>query len=512
MQRAHIGKDRKICIAPETGILLDTERPNRLVKESIELARKVIFPVDDAAQRKDLEAEFEAYWTEDDVTAAFSICDPTGASGQIVLAELGWAGKGRILLAPDLATARQWCAASRMVLAQPKSSYLMRLTSLFCPPRFDTRMSLNDLLRLVEVHASSESREALTTWLRESGLPSLVLLSAPLSDGSSDAVFAVQIPRLSGQAAKDAQRGFRPGHVPKGREVALGRPLPVRRIGVARGDQAFVLVRGGGEPSLLKRRVVVVGCGAVGSHVAASLAASGVGSLILIDPEELEPSNIHRHLLGATDLGRNKAEALAERVRERFPLASTQAVSKKIEEVLELTPEAVTGVDLVLIALGEETLELRLNEFLGGMVDRIHVWLEPLGLGGHVLATGIRGQAGCLACLYRRNDSGLPLNMAALAEPNQQFQRSLGGCRGTFTPYGVLDAQRAAIEAVRESIRLLTDAEAPPALTSWLVTPTAFVASGLKMSPRGQSIAPGTRISRQDFARPDCAVCAAKGT
>jgi len=295
--------------------------------------------------------------------------------------------------------------------------------------------------------------------------------------------------------------------VPRGIEIALARSLPVKRIEVTRGDPRFVLVRGGGEPDLLGQRVVVVGCGAVGSHAAASLAASGVASLVLIDPEVLEPANIHRHLLGAVDLERNKAEALAERLRERFPLASIDAVPRRIEDVLDATPDAVTSANLVLLALGDETLELRLNELFGDIVRRVHVWLEPLGLGGHVLATGFRGQPGCVACLYARSPSGLLFNMAGLAEPNQQFQKNLGGCRGTFTPYGAIDAQRAAIEATREAMRLLTNPEAGPALTSWVVSPEVFLANDLRLSPRGRGIAPGTMLTRQDFPRPDCSSC-----
>lgn len=511
VRRPHIGKDHKICIAPDTGLLLDTEHPERLVEESIERAQNVLFPVDDVAQSRDLEAEFQAYWTEEEGTGILSICVPANPTGQIVLGQLGQAGNPRILLAPTLEIARKWADATRMPLAELRAAYFVRLTSLFPPPGFDTRTSLDEMLRLVEARASTDIREKLEDWLKANGLPRMVLLSAPLTDRSSNTEFAVTVPQLSGEAAKNAQRGFRPGHVPGAREVGFARPLPVRRMEVARGDQAYVLARGGGNPNLLARRVTVVGCGAVGSHAAGSLAASGVGSLLLIDPEELESGNIHRHLLGAADLGQKKVEALAVRLRERFPQASIEAVARKIEEVLEEKPEMVTGTDLVFVALGDETLELRLNDFLGDAVGRIHVWLEPLGLGGHVLATGIRSRPGCLDCLYHRDASGLMVNMAGLAEPNQQFQKNLGGCRGTFTPYGVLDAQRAAVEAVRESIRLMTEPEPQPALTSWVVSAAAFVESGLRLSSRGRPITPGTLLARRDFARPDCRVCGQDG-
>ena len=61
-------------------------------------------------------------------------------------------------------------------------------------------------------------------------------------------------------------------------------------------------------------RVCVIGLGGVGSWAVEALARSGVGSLTLIDPDEVCISNTNRQLNALSDtVGRPKASVLAER-------------------------------------------------------------------------------------------------------------------------------------------------------------------------------------------------------
>lgn len=56
----------------------------------------------------------------------------------------------------------------------------------------------------------------------------------------------------------------------------------------------------------------VIGCGGVGSYLVPVLAKL-VEDILLMDGDTLEPKNLDRQQFRASDLGRNKAEALAER-------------------------------------------------------------------------------------------------------------------------------------------------------------------------------------------------------
>lgn len=62
--------------------------------------------------------------------------------------------------------------------------------------------------------------------------------------------------------------------------------------------------------------VSVLGLGTVGSHAAVELARLGIGSLYLVDGDSVEPENLPSQAYTLSDVGRAKAEACADRVRE----------------------------------------------------------------------------------------------------------------------------------------------------------------------------------------------------
>lgn len=63
--------------------------------------------------------------------------------------------------------------------------------------------------------------------------------------------------------------------------------------------------------------VMVVGCGAVGSFAAEALARTGVGTLILVDFDNIAASNINRQLFATqSTLGRAKVDAAAARIAD----------------------------------------------------------------------------------------------------------------------------------------------------------------------------------------------------
>lgn len=73
--------------------------------------------------------------------------------------------------------------------------------------------------------------------------------------------------------------------------------------------------------ALKGKTVALVGCGSVGSKVAASLARAGVGSFILVDGDILFPGNIVRNDLDQRSIGLNKPDAVMARIQEINPFA-----------------------------------------------------------------------------------------------------------------------------------------------------------------------------------------------
>ena len=78
-----------------------------------------------------------------------------------------------------------------------------------------------------------------------------------------------------------------------------------------------------GMERLAKARVAVFGLGGVGGYAVEALARSGVGTLDLIDHDEVGLTNLNRQILAThRTLGRSKAAAARERVLEIAPAAA----------------------------------------------------------------------------------------------------------------------------------------------------------------------------------------------
>jgi len=93
-----------------------------------------------------------------------------------------------------------------------------------------------------------------------------------------------------------------------------------------RFDRTARLIGDAGVARLASATVTVLGVGGVGSFAAEALARSGVGRIILVDYDRVCVTNVNRqvHAVKAT-LGKPKAEAMAERLRQINPDAVVEA-------------------------------------------------------------------------------------------------------------------------------------------------------------------------------------------
>ena len=79
-------------------------------------------------------------------------------------------------------------------------------------------------------------------------------------------------------------------------------------------------------------KVAIAGLGGLGSNIAVALARIGVGSLLLVDFDVVEPSNLNRQSYYVEHLGRPKTEALSEQLRKINPYITIHAEQVKIDE------------------------------------------------------------------------------------------------------------------------------------------------------------------------------------
>src|ERR1700730_4742586 len=75
-----------------------------------------------------------------------------------------------------------------------------------------------------------------------------------------------------------------------------------------------------GQRRLNAARVLCIGAGGLGSPAALYLAAAGVGKIGIVDPDDVDLSNLQRQILhGTKDVGRKKVESARDRLREMNP-------------------------------------------------------------------------------------------------------------------------------------------------------------------------------------------------
>ena len=103
-----------------------------------------------------------------------------------------------------------------------------------------------------------------------------------------------------------------------------------------------------GQQKLQEAKILVVGCGGLGSLIAVYLASSGIGKLHLIDFDRVDISNLHRQVFySLQDVGFSKSERLANFITQRAPFTevsfSEEAVTKK--NAIELISEFDVIVD-----------------------------------------------------------------------------------------------------------------------------------------------------------------------
>lgn len=114
-----------------------------------------------------------------------------------------------------------------------------------------------------------------------------------------------------------------------------------------RFDRAARLFTEPGLHTLMRKHVMVIGVGGVGSFAAEALARSGVGRLSLVDFDKVCVTNSNRqlHTMKGT-VGRLKVEVMAERLRLVHPTAVIDAIPKfynaqASDELLATAPDLV---------------------------------------------------------------------------------------------------------------------------------------------------------------------------
>ena len=250
-----------------------------------------------------------------------------------------------------------------------------------------------------------------------------------------------------------------------------------------------IIPRSGADISLQNKKVLLVGCGSVGSQIANQLASTGIGHLTLVDPDSLSLDNLYRHSLPTSYVNWPKTFGLIIELQNKYPWLDTD---QKFCGLLDLRDESLlNSFDLVIIAIGSPSQERIFHDFcIKNEIETavINTWVEGYGIGGHA-TLDIPECLGCLRCAYVNSldfSRGLASNLNFL-KSDQSLTKNMAGCGNAFLPYSNLTAIQTALIASGLASKFLLGEITQSSKVSWKGSPTDVINNGFELTDRYQA-------------------------
>lgn len=190
-----------------------------------------------------------------------------------------------------------------------------------------------------------------------------------------------------------------------------------------------------GQRDLFGSRVIIIGCGALGSSVSNFLVRAGVGSITIVDRDRVERGNLQRQLLfDESDIGKPKAVVACKKLKQ---VNSEVEISCVIGDVMNSNIEGfLLENDLVVDATDNMITRMIIND---ACVKNNIPWIYGGVLGSAGMSFNIVPPGPCLRCIM----------------PDIPSDGGISGCETV----GVLNTIPAVIGAVQstEAIKILTE-------------------------------------------------------
>lgn len=388
-----------LCFADPDTFLLDRYNPGGEILKCIEQAKKVLARSVEGNAEDDLVREFPVYW-----------------GGEVVLSDIDFDSQKQLRLSrfqddnaqcmgrllTNVASTDKFFSDvfhSRGWTKKPFDAKIIHLRqNLTLPPSAKRIRKLSGLIEWLELLDKNASDEFISVMGSFGGQTPIIIISA------ANAVIGVGL--QSPKAYRDKQE-FRVRSGAMSRALlAASKSVDVTRYSLVQANSDATVRRNLVQTGdLLGKRICIIGCGTIGSHLAKfavqSGAGGGGGELVLLDTQDHLPQNIGRHLLGYEFLGQKKAESTRDYLKSSYPGREIKAFS--VEGVTFV--EKSNGLDLIVDATGEEAVSRALNERARGIESAtktlppvLYVYLFGNGAAAQALFAGDEGKA-CFKCL-----------------------------------------------------------------------------------------------------------------
>jgi hypothetical protein len=483
----HVGRDGKLCFLDQDGLVLDRRDWDGVVRDSLELARKTLTVATGERRGDEFLSEVVAHWRDLHKRTIRCVVDAGDIPRQIV----AFYEKDELV-----AVANDQGSLAALNATRAASSYTNRV-ALYLPVDLvpDETFEPRQLLELAVLRRLVDSASGAKKVLARIARHKAVVVLGIHRPGADRALVAIETlgdgsehPLISGQATLTA-------------------------FSCDRGDRAFLAPRGGADASLSAARILLIGCGSVGGHIAIDLARAGVGSICLVDNDTFELANAYRHVCGMAYVGKPKTVGLASELRRLVPHIVVSEEKTRIEELLTRRDFKLQNFDLVISAIGSPTIEMHINQKIWAEQGppMMSAWIEPLGLGQHVVLTNpSSGERGCLECLWTASSISPMHNRAAFAAPGGNYTADLSGCGSRHLPFADLDSAHVSLVVCQLALDILSKRNTGPALLSCKGDSRSFLDMGFETTERFKLTQAQLDADRSAFARHDCPICGAR--
>lgn len=137
-----------------------------------------------------------------------------------------------------------------------------------------------------------------------------------------------------------------------------------------------------GQRRLKNAKVLVIGAGGLGSPALLYLAAAGVGTLGIVDDDDVDLSNLQRQIIhGVGDVGRPKIESARDAIKELNPLVNVQLHNVRLDSSNAL--EIFSGYDLILDGADNFATRYLVND-AAAILGKPYVWGSIFRFDGQV--------------------------------------------------------------------------------------------------------------------------------
>lgn len=499
----HVETDGYVCFLEKDNILLDYENPEGIFFESLDKVLQLLSASIQRINKDEIRSEFISYWTlQPDMLPAKSFIEPS-----MSIKEIEGAFHPNSYLFYDN-TAENINKIEAIFGKKPleqkfKVTYIpLRQNNNIYPPDYRRGWSVREFKKIILGNLSGSNRKLFNKYKSKPlKNPAIILIiSIPITE--NNIVF------IGVKLETDNRKKLYKNPLHKNVDNYKLTPIVIERY-----DDDYLIERTSSDYSFKNKKVAIVGQGSLGSKVTMELARLGVRNLHLIDNDILSIDNINRHELGMESLfgdgkAKSKVDAMTDELLRKFPNINVEVEELNVLDLLKGCPDYFDEFDFVIIAIGDTMTSLKLNNYFKyKKINVIYSWLEPYGIGGHLLAVNYNND-GCYQCLYTSPKKDyLISNRASLAEEGQDFNKNMASCFSRFIPYGSIAPLKASTNIIETFTEVVRKGIEKNFLLSWTGDTTLFLKEGFHLSNRYSIVSEQEKYKTTEFKVINCTIC-----